>query len=239
MIAFDHIAIALERIASAAPLLGETLGGVVESGRPAGVFRWAAWRFPNGGCIEILEPMGPGGFLHRFLARRGPGIHHVTFRVPSLRKTCERAAAHGYGILGHDDSDPRWAEAFLHPKQALGTVVQLAEARASGGQTRARPHRTPAGQGIAILGLRTRARSRERAHTQWAQLLRAECTEGTEGELIYRWPGSSMRLAVEIDPTAEEGPMAVEFASDRPVTLPEESPPALRALFLQRPRSGG
>ena len=66
-------------------------------------------------------------FLHRFLAQRGPGIHHVTFTVPSLSEACDRARAHGYLIVGYDDSDPEWKEAFLRPKEALGIVVQFAE----------------------------------------------------------------------------------------------------------------
>src|SRR5439155_5728681 len=47
--------------------------------------------------------------------------------VPSLRGVCERAAAAGHAIVGYDDSNPEWREAFLHPKRALGIVVQLVE----------------------------------------------------------------------------------------------------------------
>src|SRR6266545_1166005 len=126
---FDHIAIAVPRIAEVPAFLEGTLGGVAKYGRSTGgAFIWTVWRFEGGGRIEILEPFGRDGFLHRFLAQRGPGIHHVTFKVPSLDEACERARAQGYTPVGRDDSDPSWKEAFLHPKEALGIVVQLAEA---------------------------------------------------------------------------------------------------------------
>lgn len=126
-ILLDHIAIALPRIADAPAAFVDVLGGVPERTRPAGVFRWASWTFAGGGIIEILEPAGPDGFRHRFLAARGPGVHHVTFKVPDLAEVCRRAEACGSDIVGRDESDPSWKEAFLHPKQALGIVVQLAE----------------------------------------------------------------------------------------------------------------
>src|SRR5713226_3555188 len=129
-IRFDHIAIGVTRIAEVPAFLVGTLGGVARYGRSiGGAFIWTVWRFEGGGRIEILEPRGDDGFLHRFLAQRGPGIHHVTFRVPSLRAACERAEARGSSVVGYDDSDPSWMEAFLHPREALGIVVQFAEER--------------------------------------------------------------------------------------------------------------
>ena len=144
---FDHIAIATHRMADAPAVLVGALGGTpTGDGGPSGAYTWGHWRFAGGGRLEILEPLGADGFLHRFLATRGPGIHHVTFRVPSLAEACERAVAHGLRIVGRDESDPAWAEAFLHPKEALGLVVQLAESRVAemrrrSSRRRARPSR--------------------------------------------------------------------------------------------------
>src|SRR5262247_1291899 len=126
---FDHVAIGVARMADAAPFLSGELGGIPDAGaiRSAAAFAWGTYRYEGGGSIEILEPIGPQGFVQRFLAERGPGIHHVTFKVPSLDAVCARAEGAGYGIVGRDDSDPEWREAFLHPKQALGIVVQFAQ----------------------------------------------------------------------------------------------------------------
>ena len=175
-IRLDHIAIALPRIADAPSVLVAVLGGVPERIQPAGVFRWASWTYAGGGRIEILEPMGADGFVHRFLAAHGPGVHHVTFKVPELDVVCRRAQHHGYRIVGRDESDPSWKEAFFHPKQALGIVVQLAEAGPSpaGAPEDLAPGLPDAPAPARILGLRMRAHSRERALTQWRDILQAE-----------------------------------------------------------------
>ena len=234
-IRFDHIAIGMSRMVDATEMLVGTLGGVPAYGQPSGVFRWGSWTFEGGGAIEILEPMGDHGFLHRFLDERGPGVHHVTFKVPSLDEVSARAERAGYDVVGRDDSDPDWKEAFLHPKQALGIVVQFAES--AGGDDGPSPHwQPPAGPPdppapVAIVGLRLRAHSRERARRQWETVLEGHPSEGPAGELIYRWPDSPMRLAVEIDPARDEGPVAIELASDRAIALPDGPHPALGTVF--------
>lgn len=219
-IRFDHVAVAQHRITDLAPYLGGVLGGEPDFGAPSGEYRFGQWRFAGGGRIEVLEPIGADGFLHRFLARYGPRIHHVTFKVPSLDEACARARAHGYEIVGYDTSHPDWKEAFLHPKQALGLVVQFAQAAIEGSrrwQPPPRPANAP--PAVTIVGLRMRARSLERADRQWRLILDAEREEDADGAQIYRWPGSPMRIAVVINPDADEGPLAIEIASARPVAL--------------------
>src|SRR5262249_11995231 len=185
-------------------------------------YRFWHWRYEGGGDVEVLEPAGhDGGFLHQFIAQHGPGIHHVTFTVPSLAEACDRARANGYSILGYDDSDPEWSEASLHPKQAQGIVVQFAQTNAD--RTEVPPgHEAPivapsgandSAAPITVLGLRLSARSRERAHTQWGTVVQGALANGNDGALVYRWPGSFLRLAVEIDPTRDEGPLWIEYSS--------------------------
>ena len=162
---FDHIAIGVERMADATDFLVGRLGGVPDSGGPGGGFRWAAWTFEGGGSIEVIERAGADGFLHRFLAARGPGLHHVTFKVSSLADAAARAEAQGYRLVGRDETDPDWLVAYLHPKEALGVVVQLGQ---SGGRYGRRPGGVPPGPAAPpaparVLGLRTRARSADRA----------------------------------------------------------------------------
>src|SRR5262249_30192598 len=155
-------------------LVGALGGRPTGDGGPSGAYTWGQWGFAGGGRLELLEPLGADSFLHRFLAAHGPGVHHVTFVVRDLQEACDRAVAHGYPIVGFADSDPSWAEAFLHPQGALGIVVQLVESRASG--IARRPWTAPAGPPsppapVTILGLRMRVRSLERADTQWSRIL--------------------------------------------------------------------
>ena len=239
---FDHIAIAVPRLADAEAILAGELGGRSSFGMTTDAFRFWHWRYEGGGDLEILEPAGTDGFLHRFIAQRGPGIHHVTFTVPSLVEVCDRARAHGYSIVGYDDSDPEWKEAFLHPRQAQGIVVQFAEPNAD------RPpssdehpgHRRPpdprdGAAPIKVLGLRLSARSRERADTQWGAVIQGARADSGDGTLVYRWPGSFMYIAIDIDPAREEGPRWIEYSSRRAVPLSEDPHPVLGAVFKRRP----
>lgn len=233
-ILFDHIAIGVGRTADTTPFLAGELGGIPDSGYPSGVFTWGTYRFEGGGSIELIEPQGPDGFVHRFLAERGPGIHHVTFKVPSLDEVCARAEAAGYGIVGRDDSDPEWKEAFLHPKQALGIVVQFAQPGPADGtpHTPTPPPAVPSPPpSVTILGLRMRCQSRERAVTQWGTVLQGQMADGPRGSLLFHWPGSFMRLAVEIDPVSPEGPIAIELRSPRRLALPAGAHPVLGTVF--------
>ena len=220
-------------MADAPAVLSGVLGGARDHGGSSGAYRFRQWRFNGGGRLEILEPVGTDGFLSRFLRGRGPGIHHVTFLVPSLREACERARAHGYDIVGYDDSEPEWREAFLHPRQALGIVVQLAESRWARAEALIEHSNAPLP--VTILGLRMRAHIAERARRQWELVLGGRGTQGPGGELIFRWPRSAMRLAVELDPLAEEGALAIEYASERPIALPHRRHPVLGAMFTRHP----
>jgi hypothetical protein len=162
----------------------------------------------------------------------------VTFKVPSLREACERAEARGYAVVGYDDSDPTWMEAFLHPRQALGIVVQLAEERVPRPEG-SRVWIAPPGPAnppppVRILGLRTRARSREAAERQWGQIALGEASEAPRGEIVYRWPGSPMRLVVEVDPAGEEGPLAIEYTADRQIALSDDTHPLMGTRFSRR-----
>ena len=79
--------------------------------------------------VELLEPRDPESPIARFLARRGPGIHHVCYRVPDLDRALERCRAAGYRLV--DETPRRGAAgrriAFLHPKATAGILLELTE----------------------------------------------------------------------------------------------------------------
>ena len=136
MAALDHTAIAVRSIDAALPLYRDLLGG-----RPNGFerishkgFTWLTLVYPNGSQIELLEPLGDSGFLHAFLSKRGEGVHHMTFIVGDLRRAVERARAAGLRIVDEDYHEPRWQEAFISPRSAFGTIVQLAQTTLNPGE---------------------------------------------------------------------------------------------------------
>ena len=224
----------MPRVADVVPLLVGTLGGRERGVGPGGGFRFWQWEYAGGGALEILEPEGPAdGFLHRFLAARGgPAPHHVTFKVPDIHAAMDRAKALGHDVVGFDDSFPSWLEAFLHPKKAQGIVVQLVESHPElddwedDGQFTFPPAPADPPPPVRLLGVRLAARSEERAVAQWSALLDGRL-ERRDGALVFRWPDSPLRVAVQVDASLPEGPLALEIASDRELRLPEGPHPAL------------
>ena len=234
---FDHVAIAVPRVAAVPPFLVGTLGGRAHGTGPGAGFRFWQWEFARGARLEILEPDGPpDGFLHRFLQQRGPGIHHATFKVPALQEAVRRAESHGYQVVGFDDRTPFWKEAFLHPKQAQGIVVQLAEVHpelepepSDEWTFPAAPSRPP--RPADLLGLRLQARSGDAARGLWEEVLLGRCAQ--EGaELVFRWPESPLRISVGVEPAGPPGPRGVEVAPRPGLALPEGPHPVLGTAFL-------
>lgn len=126
----DHLAVASEHWDELWPRYRSELGGTWVSGDHGGGFAPAQLRYANNMKLEVLMPYEPehNDFLRRFLDRRGPGPHHITFKVPNIVDKIAQVEAAGYTPVGVDLRDPGWKEAFLHPKDAPGIVVQLAEA---------------------------------------------------------------------------------------------------------------
>ncbi len=127
--ALDHTAIAVQSFESALPLFRDLLGGEPNQMGEEGDrgFRWLALRFPNGSFLELLEPIGEEGFLQEFLAKRGEGVHHLTFTVADVRHSVERARSGGLRVVDENYADPLWQEAYVSPRSAHGTIVQLVQ----------------------------------------------------------------------------------------------------------------
>lgn len=126
----DHIGIAVKSLSEAIPiwttLLGQNPSG--EEDVPTEGVRVAL--FGDGpGRIELLEPTGAESPIARYLERRGPGIHHVCFRVPDLEAALSNAEQ-----VGLEPIPPRIREgsgghrvAFLHPRSTGGMLIEFSE----------------------------------------------------------------------------------------------------------------
>ena len=134
MLTFDHIAIGVGDYRDPFEVLTGALGGLVISGGqpPDSGFRALQVRLGrglDGMTVEILEPFGveSNDFLARFIAANGDGPHHVTFKTKNIEAELERLRSLGIEPVAIDFSSPSWREMFIHPKDAHGTVVQIAE----------------------------------------------------------------------------------------------------------------
>jgi methylmalonyl-CoA/ethylmalonyl-CoA epimerase len=79
--------------------------------------------------IELLEPTHDGSPVAKFLAKRGPGIHHVAVRVEDIGATLAQLKAQGARLI--DESPRVGAEgclvAFVHPASAGGVLLELVQ----------------------------------------------------------------------------------------------------------------
>jgi methylmalonyl-CoA/ethylmalonyl-CoA epimerase len=123
-----HVGIAVPNIADALHFYQDILGltpGHPESADGARIVSLTLGE----AAIELLEPSDPDSPVARFLEKRGPGIHHICYRVPDLDRALERCRAAGYRLV---DATPRTGAggrriAFLHPKATAGILLELTE----------------------------------------------------------------------------------------------------------------
>jgi methylmalonyl-CoA/ethylmalonyl-CoA epimerase len=129
---FDHTAHAVPSIRAVLPLYRDLLGGRLAGG---GFNDWGGhlavhYTFPDGGRLELLEPIQPHApSVGRFLERnpRG-GLHHLTFKVHDIHQALRSVAATGIEPFGTRTEDENWKETYLHPRHTGGVLIQLAQA---------------------------------------------------------------------------------------------------------------
>jgi len=220
----DHIAVAAESWDELWPRYRGDLGGGWAGGGATVGFASAQVRYANQMRLEVLAPyaVDRNDFLRRFLDRSGPGPHHLTFKVKDLRAALATASEAGFEPVGVDLSDPGWQEAFLHPKQARGVVVQLAQSDGDGDSDDwnqpppatfpdARTAPAALDRIVHLVG------SLDDGLALFAGVLAGDATERGEEEGLrwveLAWPGPGRLRLVE--PTTGTGPLA-EWLGDRP-----------------------
>lgn len=123
-----HLGVAVESIDAALAFYRDVLG--LAPGHPEVADGARIVSLPFGESeVELLEPLTPDGPIAKFLAKRGPGIHHVCYRVPDLDAALAACRAAGYRLV---DEVPRTGAgghriAFVHPKATAGILIELTE----------------------------------------------------------------------------------------------------------------
>jgi len=129
----NHVALAVKDLAAATALYRDTLGARVSQPLPQpehGV-TVVFVELPNT-KIELLEPTGPDSPVAKFLERNADGgIHHICYEVDDILAARDRLKEQGARVLG--SGEPRIGAhgkpvLFLHPKDFLGTLVELEQA---------------------------------------------------------------------------------------------------------------
>jgi len=126
----NHVAIAVKDLKAASAVYANALGAKVGPplAQPEHGVTVVFIELPNT-KIELLEPLGAGSPIAKFLEKNaGGGIHHVCYEVDDILKARDQLKAQGARVLG--DGTPKIGAhgkpvLFLHPKDFCGTLVEL------------------------------------------------------------------------------------------------------------------
>ncbi len=123
-----HVGIAVESLEAILPFYRDVLGlpevplDDADGARIAGLAAGES-------LVELLEAASPDSPIGKFVAKRGPGIHHICFAVDDIDAALDRCRAAGVRLI---DETPRLGAegkriAFLHPGATAGVLVELSE----------------------------------------------------------------------------------------------------------------
>ncbi|MGZ8844226.1 MAG: methylmalonyl-CoA epimerase [Pyrinomonadaceae bacterium] len=128
----DHIGVATEGIEAAATFYRDALGLAVEEIEEVAEQKVRVAMLPIGESrIELLEPTAEDSPISKFLAKRGPGIHHIAVQVDDIRAALDGLKQKGARLI---DEHPRTGAggclvAFVHPSSAGGVLIELVQNR--------------------------------------------------------------------------------------------------------------
>lgn len=131
----DHIGVATDDLEGAIALYQDSLGMPLahrETVESQGVE--AVLLDVGEGHVELLSPLGPDTPVGKYLAKQGPGLHHVAYAVADLDAALEHVKKAGLALI---DSEPREGirgsrVAFVHPRATGGVLTELVEPQAGG-----------------------------------------------------------------------------------------------------------
>jgi methylmalonyl-CoA/ethylmalonyl-CoA epimerase len=131
----DHIGVAVEDIDAAIELYRQTFEMELAHRETVSSQGVEAVLLDVGeGHVELLRPLGPETAVGKFLARKGPGLHHVAYAVEDVDATLARLSAAGLELI---DSEARVGirgsrVAFLHPRSTGGVLTEIVEPAGGG-----------------------------------------------------------------------------------------------------------
>jgi methylmalonyl-CoA/ethylmalonyl-CoA epimerase len=126
----DHVGVAVDDLDSALALYEGTFGMPVAHRETVSEQGVEAVLLDVGDChVELLRPLGERTAVGKFLARRGPGLHHVAYRVDDIESVLARLRELDIELI---DREPRTGirrsrVAFLHPRSTGGVLTEIVE----------------------------------------------------------------------------------------------------------------
>ncbi|TAF56186.1 MAG: methylmalonyl-CoA epimerase [Sphingobacteriia bacterium] len=130
MLAVEHIGIAVENLQVSIPLFEKLLNTNCYKTEKVETEKVETAFFRQGETkIELVASTDPEGVIAKYLAKKGPGLHHMAFAVADIRAEMARLAAEGFTLLSPEPkpgADNKLV-CFLHPKDTNGVLVELCQ----------------------------------------------------------------------------------------------------------------
>ena len=126
----DHVSIAIKNVDNARHFFQNILGAIPGSNAKNNSKRFAWQMFSLGDLsrLELIHPTGQGGFLDNFFKKhKNGGLHHITLQTPNIKKAKQILKENQIDYFGYNEYGDIWKELFIHPKDAFGVLVQIAE----------------------------------------------------------------------------------------------------------------
>jgi len=128
----DHVSLAVNNYEKAVKFFVETFGAIPQShGEDNNLkYYWKIFALGDLSRFELIKPTEKGSFLDNFLKNREGGIHHLVLQTPDIEMTRKRLETSKIPYFGYQNYGDRWKELFIHPKDAFGVLLQIAEFKA-------------------------------------------------------------------------------------------------------------
>ena len=126
----DHIGIATRSIEEGLAVWQDALGLKPDTAEEVAEQGVKICMLPVGDThVELLEPLSPDSAVGKFLAKRGPGLHHIAIEVPDIHGSLAQLKQRGARLI---DETPRVGAggsliAFVHPSSTNGVLLELVQ----------------------------------------------------------------------------------------------------------------
>ena len=124
----EHIGIAVKKLSESIPLFEKLLNSPCYKTEAVESEKVNTGFFQTGDSkIELVEAYAPGSPIHKFIEKRGEGLHHIAFEVEDIEEEIERLKNEGFTFINElpkEGADNKMV-CFLHPKQTNGILIEL------------------------------------------------------------------------------------------------------------------
>jgi len=125
----DHVSLAVKNYEKAVEFFTKILGAIPQTNGDDNSLNyfWQIFALGDLSRLEIIKPIDDESYLKNFLTKKEEGgLHHITLQTPDIIKMKEFLDNNNILYFGYRASD-NWKELFIHPKDAFGVLLQIAE----------------------------------------------------------------------------------------------------------------